>query len=163
MKLFIAFLSVLVLNIQTLDLETVRKDYKKAANDKTKVDAFEASLSNVAKQSSVELIAYKGAAVALKAKYAKTIKEKKSGFIEGVTWVEYAIEKSPNNIETRFIRLGIQENTPKLLKYKDNIQEDKLFILKQFMYIKSSNLKTHIKDFIKQSSVFSEEEKNSVN
>lgn len=145
-----------------MDLDTVRDAYKEAAKDKTKVDSFDKLLSKVTKQSSVELVAYKGAAIALKAKYAKTIKEKKSGFIDGVTYVEAAIEKEPNNIETRFIRLSIQENTPKLLKYKDDIEEDKFILLKQYQNISSKNLKNHVKDYILESKLFSEEEKNAL-
>lgn len=159
MKFLVLLFSVLVLSMQSLDLDTVRDNYQAAANDKTKVDGFYELLSKVTKQSSVELVAYKGASIAIKAKYGKTIQDKKSEFIEGVSYVEYAIEKSPNNIETRFIRLGIQENSPKLLKYKNNIDEDKLFILKQYEHIKSASLKKHIKDFAMQSTVFSDDEK----
>lgn len=161
MKLLFLIFSIFILNVQSLDLDTVRDLYQAAANDKTKVDEFYELLSKVTKQSGVELIAYKGASIAIKAKHEKTVKEKKSKFIEGVSYVEFAIEKSPNNIETRFIRLGIQENSPNLLKYKTNIDEDKLFILKQYEHIKSASLKKHIKDFAMQSTVFSDEEKKS--
>lgn len=159
MKFFALLFSVLFLNVQSLDMDTVRNSYQSAANDKSKVDGFYELLSKVTKQSSVELVAYKGASIAIKAKYGKTIKDKKSEFIEGISYVEYAIEKSPNNVETRFVRLGIQENSPKLLKYKNNIDEDKLFILKQYEHIKSASLKKHIKDFAMQSTVFSDDEK----
>ena len=159
MKLKLALIASFLIIIQSLDLNTVRDAYKIAAQDKTKTEAFNASLAKVTKNDKVELVAYKGAAIALVAKHAKTLKAKKEGFIEGVTLVEYAITKSPNNIEVRFIRLGIQENTPKLLKYKGNIDEDKHFIIKQFNSIKSSALKKHIKDYILQSKGFTDEEK----
>lgn len=159
MKSILVLFATLLITIQSLDLNTVRDAYKIAAQDKTKIEAFNTSLTKVTKNDKVELVAYKGAAIALIAKHAKTLKAKKEGFIEGVTLVEYAITKSPNNIEARFIRLGIQENTPKLLKYKGNINEDKLFILKQFNSIKSSALKKHIKDYILQSKGFTDEEK----
>ncbi|MDO6596017.1 hypothetical protein Q4512_03765 [Oceanihabitans sp. 2_MG-2023] len=159
MKLIVLLITALSLNIQSLNLDSVRDAYKIAAKDKTKTEAFNQSLAHITKKDKVEFIAYKGAAIALVAKHAKTLKEKKEGFVEGVTLVEYAITKAPNNIELRFIRLGIQENTPKLLKYKSNIDEDRLTILKQFNSIKSSTLKKHIKDYILQSKVFTDEEK----
>lgn len=159
MKLLILLISALSLNLQSLNLDAVRDAYKIAAQDKTKTEAFNASLATVTKKDRVELVAYKGAAIALVAKHAKTLKGKKEGFVEGVTLVEYAITQSPNNVELRFIRIGIQENTPKLLKYKGNIEEDKRFILKQFSSIKSSALKKHIKDYILQSKAFTDEEK----
>ncbi|MBU2938193.1 hypothetical protein KO494_01450 [Lacinutrix sp. C3R15] len=159
MKSLLVLIAGFVLTFQSLDLNTIRNAYKAAAQDKTKTEAFYNSLEKVTKNSKVELVAYKGAAIALLAKQAITLKEKKEGFIQGVTLVEYAITKAPNNIEVRFIRLGIQENTPKILKYKGNIEEDKLFILKQYKNISSSRLKKHIKDYILQSKAFTDEEK----
>jgi len=159
MKLFVVFISVLFFNIQSIDLNTIRDRYKEAAQDKTKVSSLNAQLASVTKKDKPVLVAYKGAGIALKGRYAKKIKEKKQFFIEGVTLVEYALKKSPNNIELRFIRLGIQDNTPKLLKYKGNIEEDKNHILSHYKAIKSLKLKKHIKEYTLQSKVFSVEEK----
>jgi len=136
--------------------------FKEAAQDKEKALSFYTMLKDVNKQSNVSLIAYKGASIALKAKYAQTLKEKKEGFIEGISYLEFAIQKEPNAVEPRFIRLGIQENTPKILKYKDQINEDKLFLLKQYKNITSKDLKNHIKDYILQSKVFTNEEKQTI-
>jgi len=159
MKFLILFLSVFCLNTQSLNFDAVRTAYKEAAQDKTKVEAFHKSMSRVTKKDNPVLIAYKGASIALLAKQATSIKDKKEGFIDGVSLLEYAIEKSPNNIEVRFVRLSIQENSPKLLKYKGNLEEDKQFLLAQFKNIKFSHLKNHIKDYISQSKVFTDEEK----
>jgi len=159
MKFILLILTALSLNIQSLNFDAVRTAYKEAAQDKSKVEAFHKRLSKVTKEDNAVLIAYKGASIALLAKKAKTIKDKKEGFIKGVSFVEYALKKAPNNIEVRFIRLSIQENTPKLLKYKGNLEEDKLFILAQFKNIKFSHLKNHIKDYISHSKVFTDEEK----
>ena len=159
MKFLMVLITSFFITNQSLDLNTIRTAYKEAAQDKSKVESFHKSLSKVNKNDNLELVAYKGAAIALVAKHAKTIKDKKEGFVEGVTLLEYAIEKEPNNIEARFIRFSIQENTPKLLKYKRNLDEDKRFILKQYQNIKSSHLKNHIKDYISQSKVFTDEEK----
>ncbi|WMI69484.1 hypothetical protein [Mangrovimonas sp. YM274] len=145
--------------MQSLDLAEVRSAYKEAAHDSSKVEVFYKSLSAVTKDDNISLVAYKGAAIALKAKQAPTIKEKKAGFMEGVSLIEFAIAKEPNAIEPRFVRLGIQENTPKLLKYKEDIEEDKSMLLSEFKNINSSNLKGHIKDYILQSKVFTTEEK----
>ncbi len=162
MKYLLLSFVLLFSTAQTLDLNTVRQAYKDAAQNQENVDAFYKSMQTVSKTDQMELVAYKGAAIALNAKSAKTLKEKKEGFIEGISFIEYAIKTEPNNIEPRFVRLGIQENTPKILKYKDAIEDDKQFILKQYQYISSSNLKMHIKDFILQSSVFTDEEKSAL-
>lgn len=159
MKFLNVLLLFLSINVLSTDIITVRSAYKEAAQDATKIEAFSKLLSNISKNDDITLVAYKGASITLLAKNEKKIKDKKSQFIEGVSYVEYAIEKAPNNIEIRFIRLGIQENTPKILKYKNNIEEDKQFILNQFKTISSSNLRNHIKDYILQSKAFSDEEK----
>ena len=159
MKFLIAFISVLSLSTSSIDLDAIRNAYKEASHNKNKVTEFNDLLLSVTKDDDAVLVAYKGAAIALKARYSKVIKDKKAFFIEGVTYLESAIEKSPDLIEPRFVRIGIQENTPKFLKYKDNIEEDKLLIISQFSSIKSSTLKKHIRDYILQSKLFTDEEK----
>lgn len=159
MKFLQTLVLVISISLVSLDINTVRDAYREAANDATKIEAFGKLLSDVSKKDAIALIAYKGASITLLAKNEKRIKDKKDLFVEGVSYIEYALEKSPNNIEIRFIRLGIQENTPKILKYKSNIEEDKQFVLKQYKTIKSSNLRQHIKDYILQSKAFSDEEK----
>ncbi|EGV42884.2 hypothetical protein BZARG_2026 [Bizionia argentinensis JUB59] len=159
MKYLLISILILFSNLQSLDLDQVRIAYKEAAQNPEKVDDFFNSMQSVTRTEDMELVAYKGAAIALKARNAKTLKDKKTGFIEGVSYIEFAIETEPNNIESRFIRLGIQENTPKLLKYKADIDRDKAFILTQLPYIKSTQLKNHIKDYILHSDSFTSEEK----
>lgn len=159
MKFLIVFISSLCLNLSSIDLDTVRNAYKEASHDKNKVAEFNNLLSSVTKKGDIVLVAYKGAAMTLKAKHSKVIKNKKKFFTEGVSYLEFAIEKAPTNIEARFIRIGVQENTPKFLKYKKNIDEDKQYILTQFSTIKSSLLKKHIHDYILQSKLFTDEEK----
>lgn len=149
----------LQLNAQSLKLSEVRDLYKIAAQDKTQVPAFYDMLSHVEEKDGVALYAYKCAAVALKARHAKTIKGKKEGFKKGATNLEALIAKHPNRIEPRFIRLSIQENAPKILRYKSKIGEDKMFILKQYSNIKSKSLQKHIKDYILQSKSFNDKEK----
>jgi len=153
----------LCISIQSLDLNTIRIGYKEAAQDSTKLEAYNKQLTTITKSSKTVLVGYKGAGIALKGRYSKKIKEKKQFFVEGISLVEYAIEKSPNNIELRFIRLGIQENTPKLLKYKGNIEEDKGYVLSNFKAVTSARLKKNIKEYILQSKVFTTEEKEIIN
>ena len=159
MKLLNVLILAISITVLSIDVNTVRNAYKEAAQDSAKIEAFNKLLTNISKDDDVTLVAYKGAAIALLARNEKRIKDKKDLFIEGVSYIEYAIDKAPSNIEARFIRLGIQENTPKILKYKGDIEEDKQFILKQFKNISSTNLRNHIKDYILQSKSFSDEEK----
>ena len=66
------------------------------------------------------ILAYKGAALALQSKYVGTKESKRENFTKGVGLIENAIKQEPNNLELRIIRLSIQENTPKMMKYKMN-------------------------------------------
>ena len=84
--------------------------------------------------------------------------EKKSNFKEGVKWIESAVKSKPDNIEIRMIRLGVQENTPKIAKYNTNIQEDKNFIIEHYND-ESGSLAAYIKNFILTSKSFSDAEK----
>ncbi|WP_299887236.1 hypothetical protein [uncultured Lacinutrix sp.] len=158
MKYFL-LLIVSIFAFKSLNVKEVRTAYRAAGEDNTKVEAFYKLVSTVKKTDKAVFVAYKGASIAMLAKGKKTIKEKKTGFIKGVELLEFAIKKEPNNIEARFIRLSIQENTPKLLKYKGKIAEDKHFILSQFKQIRDNHLKSHIKDYIMKSKGFTEEEK----
>lgn len=144
------------------NLEPLRKAYKEAGQDDSKIAHFMDLVKDVTKDSNPVLIGYKGAALSIDAKTQKGIQGKVNAFKTGKDYIEYAIEKAPDNVELRFIRLGIQENTPKVLKYKQNIEEDKSFILERFKSIPSKSLKEHIANYIKQSKVFTELEKASL-
>ena len=144
------------------NLEPLRLAYKEAGQDDTKISHFMDLVKDITKDSSPVLIGYKGAALAIEAKSQKGIPNKIEAFKEGKDYIEYAIEKDSTNIELRFIRIGIQENAPKILGYNNNIDEDKQFLLEHFNNITSKNLKNHISDYIKQSKIFTNEEKNSI-
>jgi len=163
LKSILIIISFLCIPIQSLDLNTIRNGYKDAAQDRTKLEAYNKTLRTITKSSKTIFIGYKGAGIALKGRYAKKVKDKKYFFVEGIAFVEYAIEKEPENIELRFIRLGIQENTPKLLKYKGKIEEDKSYILSHFKAVTSLRLKKNIKEYIVLSKVFTTEEKEIIN
>ncbi|KAB1069197.1 hypothetical protein F6U93_04550 [Tamlana haliotis] len=137
----------------------MRAAYKYAAQDSSKIETLYNDLEGVTKADSVELVAYKGAIVALMARSAKSIKGKKEGFLDGVGLVEYAVDKDSSNIEVRFVRLSIQQNVPKFLRYNDAIENDKAFILENFNGITSRSLKSHIADYVSHSKHFTDEEK----
>ncbi|KJD32114.1 hypothetical protein PK35_11800 [Tamlana nanhaiensis] len=159
MKLLMSCVLFLMILPQKIDLKSVRETYRQSAENTEKTEQLDKILIAVTKNDKPALVAYKGAVIALKAKSAEKIKDKKEGFIEGVSWVEHAIEKHPNNLEARLIRLTIQENAPKILGYKKNIPEDKTKLLSGLKSISDSHLKNYIEDYILQSKVFTDEEK----
>jgi len=54
--------------------------------------------------------------------------------------------------------MSVQENSPKFLGYQKNIEEDKLFISKNYATIYSKELKKIVKDFVIESENFPEKE-----
>lgn len=141
-------------------LPEIREQYINASDSKNNAEKFyNLVISN--KTDKNVFLAYKGAATTLKSKFVTKKAEKKEMFIEGVGMVEKAVKNDPNNVEIRLIRLSIQENTPKILKYKSNISEDKKIIISNFD-TQTKDLKDYIKIYVKQSKIFTEEERNKI-
>lgn len=139
------------------DLSTVRENYINASKSKEKAEEFNDSMANYAGDNKT-MLAYKGASIALKAKFASERKTKKDLFTKGIQILENALKADPNNAEIRLIRLSIQENTPKILNYKGNIQQDKQLILTTFDK-QNKSLKEHLLTFINQSKSFTAQDK----
>ena len=90
--------------------------------------------------------AFLGAMLMKKAQFLKTPKEKINVFKKGKMLLESAIKKQPNNAEFRFLRLAIQENCPKILKYNSNINDDAHYIQVNYNRL-NSIAKKHIKKY----------------
>lgn len=135
--------------------------YAESSDSKINATKFYDFMNKYSKNDEI-LLAYKGASIALKAKHAAGIKQKKELFIKGVSILETVIKSNPNNVEARLIRLSIQENSPKLLKYKENIEADKKQILLLFNK-QSADLKEYIKKYVNQSLGFTKAEKQQLN
>lgn len=159
MKLAITLLTTLYIFF-CQELPTVRQNYIEASKNQKNTEEFYSLMENYNKDNKT-LLAYKGASIAMKAKYAKQIKQKKALFVEGIKILENALKSEPNNLEIRLIRLSIQENSPKILKYKNNIDEDKKLLLSNFNK-QNQSLKEYIKDYIVQSNGFTDKEKKSI-
>ena len=156
MKVWISFvLSFFFMTAQ--ELPDVRERYNAASRTRQDAKEFYNLLSGYNKNNAT-IIAYKGAAMALKSKFESDKKLKKDLFIEGVKLIESAVGKEPGNAEIRLVRLSIQENTPKFLKYKQHIAEDRKMITNAFNKL-PKDLKEHIKGYVSQSKVFTEQDK----
>lgn len=157
------YLFIIALFITTVgsaqDLKEIRSQYPNAVESREVASKLDAALSAVTAKSNPVLLAYKGAVSTLKAKFAKVRSEKKEFFKEGVSLLEIAITADPSNIEIRYIRLSVQENSPKFLGYHKNIDEDKQFLLNNYEAISSSESKKMVKEFVLKSENFSESEK----
>ncbi len=100
---------------------------------------------------------YNSALLIKKASYLKVLKEKIELCKEGIKGLEASIEEHPENAEFRFIRLSIQENAPKILKYKLNLEEDKTFLLEKFSSL-DADLQVIIKNYAKSSMILTSDD-----
>jgi hypothetical protein len=161
MKLILSiFLFLSFFNIP--EIADIRKLYSSAVISEGNAKEFASKLEDVNKEDNKTLYAYKGASIAILAKYKKEISDKSKSFKEGAKMVEWAVASEPSNIEIRLVRLSIQEKAPKFLKYNTNIKEDKSFLLDHYKE-QSGALKSYIKNFMLQSKSFSPANKQTIN
>ena len=150
-----------LLSFSNPELSEVRKLYPNAANSESTAREFASRFSGVTNESTKTLVAYKGASITMVSKYTKKVSDKIKNVKEGIKLIEFAVASEPNNIEIRLIRLSVQENAPKIVKYSKNKNEDVVFILAHYKE-QSNSLVAYIKSFILQSKSFSDKEKQSL-
>lgn len=137
-SLFISFVLFISWNVlgQSNDL---RKSYREATKSEEKADSFYEYVKDVSTTDKAVMIAYKGAGKTLLARYEPLL-QRKDKVKAGIDLVEKAVQKDPDNVEIRLIRLSIQENLPKMFKYNSNIETDKRFIQSKLGTIKDRGL-----------------------
>lgn len=152
-SLTIVFLSAILIAPASIDKLSYYKAFESNSEEK-----IESKLSNLEKMSaSTTKDAYIGALIMKHSQFWETPKEKATHFREGKNLLEQAISSKPTNAEFRFLRLAIQENTPKVLKYKINLEEDKNLIIEKFGTL-DAIVKKVIKTYAKSSNILSEEQ-----
>jgi hypothetical protein len=158
-KLLIVLIGLVIVTAD-VDIAEIRQLYKQADLSEQNASILLDKLESITMSDDKVLVAYKGAVTSMTAKYEKGAKLKKDIFKNGVSLVEFAVASESENIEIRFVRLSLQQNSPKFLKYNKEIEEDKKFIINYFDQIVSVELKSYIGDYILHSNNFTEEEKN---
>jgi len=113
---------------------------------------IETQLNLVKEQSTEENIAYEGTLLMKKAGFAGKPKEKLKLFKAGRSKLESSISNNSENIEYRFLRLIIQEHAPKIVKYRNNLEEDSQLIRLHFKSL-APPLQLAITDYSKKSTI----------
>ena len=162
MKLLLMLIGwVLTANVCLADIAGIRAAYPRAAASAASAKELYQKLEDVKESGDKTMVAYKGAALTLLAKYEKKPADKISKMKAGAKLVEMAVAAEPTNTEIRLVRLSIQENVPKIVKYKANMQEDKAYLLAHYKEQQRA-LREYVISFIKQSKSFTAEEKEQV-
>jgi len=157
-NLILVFLMLLPFFGKSQSLEEIRSQYPHAEADSDLVEKLDSLFTEESYSGHPELQAYRGAVKTLMAKFAKAPTAKISLFNKGSSLIDEAVQADPSNVEIRYIRMSVQENSPKLLGYNKNLEEDKTHILKGFSKISSQSLKDLIHQFASDSKNFDEEE-----
>jgi hypothetical protein len=110
----------------------VDKDAFYTAMESNKIADIDVQLELIGKSNFVEKQAYEGALLMKKAGLMGKPKDKINLFKAGKTKLEAAIANDKNNTEFRFLRLILQEHAPKIVKYRNNLDEDSKFISTNF-------------------------------
>ncbi|WP_257668354.1 hypothetical protein [Parapedobacter tibetensis] len=129
------------------NLSSIRHQYRDATKSQEQAQEFYEQLQAVNKTDKPVLVAYKGSALTLLARYEK-LAARGSKIKEAVQWIEQAVADEPNNAEIRLIRLSVQENLPKFLKYNQHIETDKQFVLGALPSIQDEELRAMIEGYI---------------
>ena len=126
----IAFLLILLLPTSlfaaSLTPQEFRLKFQKAIEDESLCLEFISDLDNI-EQEDYMYRAYRAAAIMSLAKFTSFPTDKLRYFYRGKLDIELAIERMPNNVELRFLRLAIQDFIPGFLFY-NNQNEDLAFL-----------------------------------
>ena len=101
--------------------------------------------------------AYDGVLLMKKAGLVKKPKDKLGFFKEGRIKLETAILNDRDNAELQFLRLTIEENAPKIVRYRSDIQNDKTNIIKNYKTLPEA-VQQAILQYCKKSKVLHAEE-----
>ena len=139
---FMRILILLFIFISFQSFGTINRERYFSVFETKSIDKINEEINALNKEKPSDLRdAFLGAMIMKKAQFLKTPKEKVNEFKKGRVLLESAIEKQPDNIEFRFLRLVIQENCPKILKYNTNTEEDAQQIQSNFSSLNSTSQK----------------------
>ncbi|MEO5893309.1 MAG: hypothetical protein ABIQ31_23865 [Ferruginibacter sp.] len=120
-----------------------------AGSDLTEVNAM---LDQLEKGGFPEKAAYEGALLMKKAGLVKKISEKLSFFKSGRAKLEEAIKNNGGNVEYHFLRLIIQENAPKIVRYRGNLTQDTKIVRTSFNKLPAP-IQQIVKEYSKNSKI----------
>lgn len=106
------------------DAETLRKIFAIASEDANKAKALNAYFEKKVNISNSTELAYKGATVALMAKFSANPYTKLKYVNKALDIVNAAVKREPDNFEIRYLRFSIERNLPAFLNISKNIEAD---------------------------------------
>lgn len=158
-KYFLCFILVgfcSIIKAQSVLLKEVRENFKQGVRDGAVCKKYHELLKSNAKTGSEK--GYEAAYQMFMAKHTGNPIRKMKYFNSGKDLLEKQIANSPSNVDLRFIRFSIQYHTPSFLGYKDNITEDKLFLVDNLYKLEDIEGKAVLFKYLKGMNLFTEQE-----
>ena len=147
------------LTVHTLNLHQIRELYHRAPEFKQDARKLNELMlqSDTATETPV-LICYKGANEMIQAKYTLNPLNKLEKFNKGKELISKAFSRDTLNLEMRFIRFSIQSNLPAFLGYRDELDEDKRYLLDNTRNSKDPELQEMIFNYFSGLAIIKPEE-----
>jgi hypothetical protein len=152
------FILMILFQPQAKDISQIREKYHLAIYNEKIANALDAELQALEGGESI-FKGYQGAVKMLLASFAFMPNTKYAFFTNGKVLLEKAIIESPSDLELRYLRLSIQQNTPSFLGYKSDIETDKQLLLRGVSDVKDADLKIRIKSYLISSCNLTEAER----
>lgn len=132
MKIFFFLFSILTFNVfaSNVDVLSIRRKFYASVDNYNIAKKFLKELQSEAKKNSPIVVGYHAALTMTMAKHTYNPYSKFKYFIDGKNMLENIIAQNEENFELRLIRFAIQTNVPSFLGYNSNVNDDKLFLLK---------------------------------
>lgn len=156
MKLLFVLLAPLLFGTPH-QVNNLRRVYFDAAADKTQMDVFKKHLDSYRNRDHY-FYCYLSAYNSLQSKHASSVSKKMEYFNLCKKNIGQSL-KIKDSFDARFIRFCIQCKTPRLLGYKNELEQDKTFILENLKGLDNHEYKQKVKDFLGKSETLNPGEK----
>lgn len=143
---------------QDPQLEKARMLYGEAA-DKEKAARELLVLTENKNDNEPVMLGYKAAGHMMMAKHVGNPFKKMSHFNKGKDYLTTAIEADKQNLELRFLRFAVQAEAPGFLGYRQNLEEDKILLLRGVRSIEDRDLQNMILNYLRNSKGLTSAEK----
>ena len=134
----------------------LKKEFDKAGYyavlSSEKTDEINLQLQVLKEMTFIEKQAYEGALLMKKSGLVGNAKEKLTLFKNGRQKLESSIKNDTRNVEYRFLRIIIQEHAPKVVKYRNELDEDSQLVISNYKSLPHF-LQQVITDYSKKSKV----------
>jgi hypothetical protein len=154
MKTRIIFALLLLLPGTVVLSKTIQQKLDKAtfyaAMDSGNLEEVNKQIDVISASSSPEKDGFEGALLMRKAGLLKLPAQRLKFFKAGRIKFDTAIAADKDNVEFHFLRFAIQEHTPKIVKYRADLEADKQIVLKAYKNL-SPVVQRAIVDYTKKS------------